>query len=477
MSTIAQAEVLDGAGGVVEALGAVGEVAIAQNEPLAAATHHERVQPHRYTTILTSVGRIAALSLPFALVALLTNFPPAVPTLIAVAAAWGLVMRGARTILPPAARLGSVSGAAIGLIVALSATILGTVLLGDLGVPTSELLLIALGVLVLSTAFEGWARRWQPPVRVLVVGGDSGDIELVQSLSNGSNPKCSLVTLVGDGGLSIDGVCTQDLEEFVVRERPDLVVLTEREGRYEALDRLLKVPFPSFRVVSFDHFLEWTFGRVSVWDVSPSWFMSLLHAYSRPYSRLTQRALDVSLACLALLVMLPTMLVIALLVRRSGRGRVLYRQLRVGEGGAPFEILKFRTMTIGAEADGNATWAGESDPRVTRIGRSLRKYRFDELPQLWNVLRGEMSIVGPRPERPEFVAVLEHDIPHWSRRLLVKPGLTGWAQICNGYTADLSGAADKLAYDLYYIKHRSLLLDLTIVLRTAGVVLRGAGAR
>jgi exopolysaccharide biosynthesis polyprenyl glycosylphosphotransferase len=477
MSTIAQTEVLDGAGGVVEALGAIGEVAVAQNESLAAAMHHERVEPNRYTTILTNVGRVAALTLPFALVALRTNVPPAVPTLITLAVVWGLVMRRARTTLPPAARLGTVTGTAIGLIVALSATILGTVLLGDLGVPTSELLLIGLGVFVLSTAFEAWARRWQPLVRAVVVVGDSGGSELAQSLANGSNVRCSWVTLVGDGRLPVDGVGLQELEEFVVRERPDLVVLPETEGRYEALDRLLNVPVPSFRLVSSDHFLEWTSGRVSVWNVSPSWFMSLLHAYSRPYSRLTQRTLDVSLAAAALLVMWPTMLFVALLVKRSGPGQVLYRQLRVGEGGRPFEMLKFRTMTDGAEADGNATWARESDPRVTRVGRSLRNYRLDELPQLWNVLRGEMSIVGPRPERPEFVTVLENDIPHWSRRLLVKPGLTGWAQIRNGYTADSASAADKLAYDLYYIKHRSVLLDLVIVLRTVGVILRRDGAR
>ena len=368
-------------------------------------------------------------------------------------------------------------GAAIGLVVALSATILSTVLFGDFGVSTSELLLIALGVLVLTTAFESWAREWQPPVRVLLLEGDSSDSELMDSLVKGANPKRWLITVVDDGALSVDGICPQDLEEFVVRERPDLVVLNDTEGRYEALNRLLNMPFPSFRVVSFDHFLEWTSGRVSVWNVSPAWFMSLLHAYSRPYSRLTQRAVDVSVAGLIVLVLSPAMLVIALLVRLSGPGPVLFRQLRVGEGGTEFEILKFRTMTDGAETDGNAQWAGESDSRVTPIGRSLRNYRLDELPQLWNVLRGEMSIVGPRPERPEFLAVLERDVPYWSRRHLVKPGLTGWAQIRHGYTADSSGAADKLAYDLYYIKHRSALLDLMIVLRTVGVVVRGHGAR
>jgi exopolysaccharide biosynthesis polyprenyl glycosylphosphotransferase len=471
---------LDGVGEAVEVLDVVDDTAVARHEPPAAVEHRaaERRQvANRRWNALTIVGRIAAVALPFGLVALLTTPRPAIPTVIGLVTAWGLVMRGGRTALPRAARFGSVSGTAVGLVVALAATVAGGALIGDLGVPTGELVLAALGVLVLATAFEVWVRRWQPLVRVLVVGRGSGGSELAQSLSEGSNSRCSLVSLIDDGQFSVDGISTRELEEVVLHERPDLVVLTETDGRYEALDRLLRVPFPSFRVVSLDHFLELVSGRVPVSNVSPSWFMSLLHVYSRPYSRMTQRALDVSLAGLALLVSWPTMLVIAFLVRCSGPGPVIYRQLRVGEAGTPFEMLKFRTMADGAEADGNAAWAEESDPRITRIGRSLRRYRFDELPQLWNVLRGEMSIVGPRPERPEFLAVLEREVPHWSRRLLVKPGLTGWAQIRNGYTADSPSAADKLAYDLYYIKHRSLLFDLAIILRTVGVVLRGDGAR
>jgi lipopolysaccharide/colanic/teichoic acid biosynthesis glycosyltransferase len=205
--------------------------------------------------------------------------------------------------------------------------------------------------------------------------------------------------------------------------------------------------------------------------------MSLLHAYGRPYHRVTKRALDLVLAAFAFVLAAPMVLTIMAAVRLSGPGPVFYRQVRVGEGGVPFQILKFRTMRRDAEVDGNAAWAGENDHRVTGIGRLLRRYRLDELPQILNVLRGEMSAVGPRPERPQFVSVLEREIPHWSRRLLVKPGLTGWAQVRMGYTADLASAGDKLAYDLFYIKHRGLMLDLAIILRTVRVVLRGSGAR
>jgi lipopolysaccharide/colanic/teichoic acid biosynthesis glycosyltransferase len=134
-------------------------------------------------------------------------------------------------------------------------------------------------------------------------------------------------------------------------------------------------------------------------------------------------------------------------------------------------------MTSGAEADGNAIWANEHDPRVTYVGRLLRRYRLDELPQTWNILRGDMSVVGPRPERPEFVDVLERKVPYWTRRHLVKPGLTGWAQVKMGYADDTDSAAEKLAYDLYYLKHRGLALDLAIVLRTVGIVARARGGR
>lgn len=146
------------------------------------------------------------------------------------------------------------------------------------------------------------------------------------------------------------------------------------------------------------------------------------------------------------------------------------------DDGVPFTIFKFRTMRQDAEAAG-AVWASESDPRITRSGKLMRKTRLDELPQLWNVLRGEMSIVGPRPERPEFMAELQEAVPFWSRRHLVKPGITGWAQVCRGYTADADGTAEKLAYDLWYLRHRSLVLDLAICVKTFTTLVTGSGAR
>jgi lipopolysaccharide/colanic/teichoic acid biosynthesis glycosyltransferase len=171
------------------------------------------------------------------------------------------------------------------------------------------------------------------------------------------------------------------------------------------------------------------------------------------------------IASIVLLLAAPLMLLIAGLVR-LGSGPVIYRQTRVGEGGRRFTIHKFRTMHRDAEEPGQATYAERDDPRATSVGRLLRKLHLDELPQLWDVLRGDMSIVGPRPERPEFIPMLEEAIPFFTRRLLVKPGITGWAQLRRDYTSDFEGAAEKLSYDLWYVRHRTLTVDLAICAKT-----------
>jgi lipopolysaccharide/colanic/teichoic acid biosynthesis glycosyltransferase len=177
-----------------------------------------------------------------------------------------------------------------------------------------------------------------------------------------------------------------------------------------------------------------------------------------------------------LVVFLPLFLLICLALGISG-GPVFYRQTRSGEGGKLFQVLKFRTMSPDAEAGGGAVWASAQDPRVTKVGRILRRTRLDELPQFWNVLRGEMSVVGPRPERPEYLRLLEREVSYWNRRLLLKPGITGWAQIHLGYTDSVSGARSKLSYDLYYLKHRSLSFDVVILIATLRLLFTGRGAR
>jgi lipopolysaccharide/colanic/teichoic acid biosynthesis glycosyltransferase len=200
--------------------------------------------------------------------------------------------------------------------------------------------------------------------------------------------------------------------------------------------------------------------------------MSVLHFYQSPYSRFVKRATDLAGVVLIVLLVLPLFPLLSLLVL-STRGPVVLRQTRIGEHGRPFTIYKFRTMYADAERPGQAVWASVDDPRVTRTGRLMRRFRLDELPQVVNVVRGDMSIVGPRPERPEFIEELRETVPFWSRRHLVKPGITGWAQIKRGYTADAQGTVEKLSYDLWYIRHRSLTVDAAICARTLWAALRG----
>jgi lipopolysaccharide/colanic/teichoic acid biosynthesis glycosyltransferase len=217
-------------------------------------------------------------------------------------------------------------------------------------------------------------------------------------------------------------------------------------------------------------------GRVPVEHIGDHWEVALPldAAEGRGVYRVLRRGGDVLLALLGGVVLLLVLLPVALFYRRESPGPVLYRQLRVGRGGRPFMLLKLRTMVDDAEPDG-PVWARPDDPRVTRLGRWLRRTRLDELPQVVNILRGEMSVVGPRPERPEFVAELAQEIPFYRARHVVRPGLTGWASIHMGYAASAEEALEKLQYDLYYIKHQSPALDLYIMLRTVGVMLRLGG--
>ena len=188
--------------------------------------------------------------------------------------------------------------------------------------------------------------------------------------------------------------------------------------------------------------------------------------------RRTKRILDVTAALLGLIPGIPLLLLAGILVKLTSRGPMIYRQTRVGLGGRPYTLYKLRTMRTDAEASG-AVWSASADSRVTPVGYFLRKWRIDEIPQLFNVLKGEMSLVGPRPERPEFTALLEKAIPFYNERTLVPPGLTGWAQIWFPYASSVEAAARKLQFDLYYVKNLSVLLDITILLRTFKTILVG----
>jgi len=276
--------------------------------------------------------------------------------------------------------------------------------------------------------------------------------------------------LVLDGDVATWGV-NHRIHEVVVG--PD-----ERRGTVD-MNQLLECRARGLMVSELQQFFERETGRVNLENLLPSWLAFSTGTTSTFIGDRLKRLFDIVVSLVLLIVASPLIAIAALAVWIQGRGRVpvLYRQVRVGENGRSFDVLKFRSMRPDAEQAGRAQWATRNDPRVTAIGAILRRYRIDELPQIYNVLRGEMSFVGPRPERPEFVTRLEQVVPHYADRHRVKPGLTGWAQIYYPYGASEEDAYQKLQYDLYYVKHRSLYLDLTILLQTAEVVIWGRGAR
>jgi exopolysaccharide biosynthesis polyprenyl glycosylphosphotransferase len=230
-------------------------------------------------------------------------------------------------------------------------------------------------------------------------------------------------------------------------------------------------------VVPMTYLYERLTGRVPVEHVGQQLYvlLPLNHSVTTPLYVFAKRMVDVACALAGLVGLALVFPLVALAIRLDSPGPVLYRQVRVGKGGRRFRVAKFRTMVQGAETPGEPVWAREHDERVTRFGRLARRVRLDELPQLWNVLKGEMSLVGPRPERPEFVQDLQEQIPFYRSRHAVRPGLTGWAQVNYEYGNSVADSLIKLQYDLYYVKHRSFYLDLVILFRTIGTVLSFSG--
>ncbi len=255
-----------------------------------------------------------------------------------------------------------------------------------------------------------------------------------------------------------------------------IVALDEKRGKFpaEALLRCRMAGIPVFDGVTFYEALS---GKILVEGALPSWLIYSDGFHRHRWTQLAKRTLDIIFATAGLVLSAPIMAVVALAVKWDLPGPVFYTQERVGQKEKRFHIVKFRTMVHNAEQLSGPVWAGERDPRITRVGRILRKLRLDELPQFWNVLRGDMSFVGPRPERPVFVERLKKRLPYYGERHTVKPGITGWAQINYPYGASEEDALKKLEYDLFYVKNFSILMDLYIVLKTVQIVLFGKGAR
>ncbi|MBD5641995.1 MAG: TIGR03013 family PEP-CTERM/XrtA system glycosyltransferase [Desulfovibrio sp.] len=319
------------------------------------------------------------------------------------------------------------------------------------------------------------------PLRVLLVGVDrSGN---VRKLLGEGLPKAEIVGYVGEpapdaGPEKYLGPSFMALEAARKTRATMIVLLPDAPLDDEIAHELLEAKLHGVMVVDIRSFYEHIVQRLPLSQINDEWLLQAegFSLNTRGSLRRLKRALDVIISLSLLTLTAPITLLAALAVRLESPGPVIYRQKRVGLHEREFTVFKFRSMRQDAEKNG-AVWAARNDARVTRIGRFMRKTRIDELPQLWNVLKGDMSFIGPRPERMEFVRQLKKTIPYYGMRHTVKPGLTGWAQVSYPYGASEEDARRKLEYDLYYIKNLSILLDIRILLKTMGVVLFPAGAR
>jgi sugar transferase (PEP-CTERM system associated) len=269
-----------------------------------------------------------------------------------------------------------------------------------------------------------------------------------------------------------------DLVRLALRQRVEeiVVAMDDRRAGFPTAE-LLECRLRGIQVSDIVTFLERESGRVSVDLMHPSWLI-FSNGFRSDFLRLASKRIFDIVASLGMLALtLPISLLTAVLIWLEDRGPVFYRQSRMGQNGRPFRIVKFRSMRVNAEPDGEARWAAPDDPRITRVGALIRRLRIDEIPQLYNVLVGHMSFVGPRPERPQFVEQLASAIPFYPERHFVKPGITGWAQVRYSYGSSAKDAREKLEYDLYYVKHHSLAFDLMVLLQTVEIVLFRIGAR
>lgn len=342
------------------------------------------------------------------------------------------------------------------------------------------------GVILARLGYLQWANLNSLKSRVLVLGTGSRAARVENILAK-RGPSCGIqvVGYVPAGGthhfvpheriLQTDAPLSDLVDRYQINEI--LLAVRDRRGGGLPIADLLECKLRGVRVTELSTFFERENGHLQLDSMNASW-MILGEGFHQGMLRDTvKRVFDLVVSLTMLAATSPIMLITAILIKLESQGPVFYRQERVGQHGRPFSIFKFRSMRTDAEKDGRPQWAKKNDDRVTRVGRFIRRTRIDELPQIFNVFMGEMSFVGPRPERPYFVADLNRQIPYYGVRHIVKPGITGWAQVRYPYGASIEDALEKLQYDLYYVKNHSLFLDLMILTQTAQVVLLGKGVR
>ena len=348
------------------------------------------------------------------------------------------------------------------------------------GVALSVGLLIGLFPVILRFFLPQLVARGKFVEEILIVGTGDLPSKLHRALGGGSDrPKRDTqVTSVAEGltglGAAID---LAELKELVARDQIARVVIADLDTRSRAnlASALLDSRLRGLQVDDAVEFYEELSGKIWVEALNPQWFVYTNGFDCSQAGASLKRSFDVTFAVLMIIFAAPLLMLIAIAIKLDSAGPVLFRQIRVGLHGKTFVIYKFRSMRHNAEAETGPAWATECDKRVTGLGRLLRAFRLDELPQAFNVLKGEMSMVGPRPERPCFVSVLEHEIPFYNLRHYLKPGITGWAQVMFQYGESVEDSYEKLQYDFYYAKHKSLRCDIEILLKTVGIVLLGHG--
>ena len=442
----------------------------------AARSARSFVAPRNSVAWLVLGGRAILIWLPVYVLLAQTLAP--LRAVFAASVVSGIWLLGLRAALSAYFTLGPAVASAAGTVTGLVAVSAFDLWVPGIDLGAGRLAEAALAVFALSAAWEH-AVRTIAKRRVLVVGGGGCASEVLAELKRGRKAPFTMLGLVGERPEAAGGGIPQlgslnELSEIIEAQRPDIVILTDERVSSWAVDPLLDLAPMGFRVVGVSHFVEHALGRVPLRHITPAWFMSMLHLRQKPYTKAAKRVFDLIVSSIGLLLVAPLLPLIAALVRTTP-GPTIYRQTRVGEGGRHFTIAKFRTMRADAEEAGSPVFAQHRDSRVTRGGRVLRQTHLDELPQLWNVLKGEMSVVGPRPERPEFVDLLEQTVPFWTRRLLVKPGITGWAQLRCGYASDSATAAEKLSYDLWYLRNRDVVVDLAICAKTVSTLVFRSG--
>ena len=352
------------------------------------------------------------------------------------------------------------------------------------------ILLIAIAfvcVYLFRHAFHWFFYKWRFGERIVVLGSSADALQLARMVMDSPMAGFELLGLVAEPDQPVLGAGADDppvlgdldgLRNLCRREGISRVVVALRERRGKVpVDRLLECRMDGVQIEERESMYERLTGKLAVESMRPSYLIYGRGFAKDPTTMVSKRLLDIVASLVGLILSLPIALLVAIAIKLTSRGPVFFTQERTGQDGRPFKLIKFRTMRTDAERESGPVWAQKNDARVTPIGKFLRLSRIDEIPQFWNILSGQMSFVGPRPERPHFVEQLTGQIPFYPLRHTVKPGLTGWAQVRHPYGASIEDAQEKLRYDLYYIKNTNLLFDLNIMLRTIRVIMGRHGAR